>query len=105
MRAIFLLAAFSIYAQAQPVINAITNSASYTGRVATGGLATIFGTGLADSTIQASTVPLPVALAGTNIYLNGVPCPLLYVSATQINFQVPYEVGSGSATLALTATL
>jgi len=105
LRAIFLLAAFSIYAQAQPVINAITNSASYTGRVATGGLATIFGTGLADSTIQASTVPLPVALAGTNIYLNGVPCPLLYVSATQINFQVPYEVGSGSATLALTATL
>ena len=36
---------------------------------------------------------LPTELGGAQVYFNGIPAPLLYVSPTQINVQVPWEVG------------
>jgi uncharacterized protein (TIGR03437 family) len=36
---------------------------------------------------------LPLELAGTQVYFNGIQAPLFYVSPTQINAQVPWEVG------------
>jgi uncharacterized protein (TIGR03437 family) len=35
---------------------------------------------------------LPTTLAGTQVYINGIPAPLLYVSPTQINAQLPWEL-------------
>jgi uncharacterized protein (TIGR03437 family) len=35
---------------------------------------------------------LPTELAGTQVYFNGIRAPLLYVSPTQINAQIPWEV-------------
>jgi uncharacterized protein (TIGR03437 family) len=47
----------------------------------------------------ASTVPLPTELGGVRVLVNGMPAPLYYVSEGQINFQMPYEIGAGEATI------
>jgi uncharacterized protein (TIGR03437 family) len=39
------------------------------------------------------------SITGTSVTINGIAAPLLYVSATQINLQIPYEVVSGNANL------
>jgi uncharacterized protein (TIGR03437 family) len=41
---------------------------------------------------------LPTALGGVSVTLDGVPAPLFYVSASQINFQVPFEVAGKQLT-------
>jgi uncharacterized protein (TIGR03437 family) len=93
------LCVFAAMAQAQTVVNAVTDAASYAPRVAPGALATVFGTNLADSTESATTVPLPKSMAGATVYVNSAAVPLLYVSETQINFQVPSSVAAGTASL------
>ncbi len=93
------LGAFSVVAQAQTTINLVTDAASYAPRVAPGALATVFGTNLADSTESATSFPLPGSMAGATVYVNDSAVPLLYVSETQINFQVPSSVAAGTASL------
>jgi len=39
---------------------------------------------------------LPLELEGTRVLLNGVPAPILFTSAYQINIQVPYELRPGT---------
>ena len=34
-------------------------------------------------------------LAGVNVSVGAIPAPLTFVSATQINFEVPFEVPAG----------
>jgi uncharacterized protein (TIGR03437 family) len=36
--------------------------------------------------------PLPTRLGSVQVYADGIPCPLLYTSKTQINAQIPFEV-------------
>ena len=48
---------------------------------------------------KANSTPLPFALANVSVSLGGHPAPLLYVSPTQINFQAPYEVQTGTSQL------
>jgi uncharacterized protein (TIGR03437 family) len=80
------------------------NAASYVaGDLAPGSLISIFAAGLANSTASATSFPLPTELAGVSIKINNVAAPLLYVSPTQVNLQVPVELPAGSATI--TATL
>src|ERR1700722_19628074 len=86
-------------AEAQSVIDLVADAASYAPRVAPGELATIFGTNLADSTQGASSFPLPRSMAGASVYINQASVPLLYVSATQINFQVPSSLTAGTANM------
>src|SRR5271170_2044566 len=86
-------------AGAQTVISAVTDAASYAPRVAPGELATIFGSNLANSTQQAGGFPLPRSLAGATVYVNSSPVPLLYVSTSQINFQVPSSLAAGTANM------
>jgi len=82
-------------------IQAITDAASYSPRVSPGALASIFGTGLANSTAQASGFPLPLSLGGASVYAiqskSPIQAPLTYASATQINFQVPSGLTPGIA--------
>jgi uncharacterized protein (TIGR03437 family) len=89
----------SAAAQAQTVINLVTDAASYAPRVAPGELATIFGSNLANSTQEAGSFPLPKSMAGATVYVNNAAVPLLYVSTTQINFQVPSSLAAGTATM------
>ena len=59
----------------------------------------IFGQNLAPAAVIAGTTVLPFTLAGTSVTVNGVPCPLFYVSPTQINFQMPSNFISDSTPL------
>ena len=63
--------------------------------LAPGSLFTLFGSQLSASTEQASSLPLPTRLGGAEVFVNAVRAPLLYVSPTQINGQVPVETPAG----------
>lgn len=108
-KAVFTTAVLSVSSFAQPTISNITNAA-YPGidtppnevRLAPRSIATIFGTGLADTTV-AIAPPWQKLLGGTEVHfivstVNGANCALpdceyaldlLYVSPTQINFMTP----------------
>lgn len=98
--ALFLISASA--AQAQAVIAAVTDAASFAPRVSPGELATIFGSGLANGTAQASGLPLPQTLASATVFVNNSPVPLIFASPTQINFQVPSGLAAGIASLFVT---
>ena len=89
----------------QPTVNSggVVNAASFTAPVAPGSLISIYGVNLAPGTAVAPSLPLPTALNGTTVSINGIAAPLLFVSAGQINAQVPFEVQPGSATLQIQA--
>ncbi|HWB82543.1 MAG TPA: PQQ-binding-like beta-propeller repeat protein [Bryobacteraceae bacterium] len=71
----------------------IANAASFVpGPMAPGSLFTISAAGLAGETLSAPSVPWPTVLSGLSVTFNGIDAPLAYVSPTQINGQVPYEV-------------
>jgi uncharacterized protein (TIGR03437 family) len=67
-----------------------------------------FGTGLATQTASAATLPLPISLAGSRVSVRdsaGVErlSPLFFVSAGQINFQIPPGTANGAATVTITS--
>jgi hypothetical protein len=64
----------------------IVNAASFKAPLARCGLATVFGTNLADTPASATALPLPTTLGGAQVVVNGVAAPLVYVSPGQINF-------------------
>jgi uncharacterized protein (TIGR03437 family) len=73
------------------------------GPVAPGQLITLFGTNIGPAQpligLNSSVGAVPVSLGGVSIAFDGIPAPLLYVSANQINLQVPFEVMHSSSTL------
>ncbi len=89
-----------------PVIftNGVVNAATYSAffGVAPGSAASILGTNLSASTASASSLPLATSLAGTSVTVNGINAPLFYVSPTQINFQVPWELTASTNQLVVT---
>jgi uncharacterized protein (TIGR03437 family) len=86
-----------------PVITpgSVVNAASYLGTISPGSLATVIGTNLADAVhlipAPAAGGSFPTTVANVSVSVNGVPAPLIYVSPTQINFQVPWETAPGLA--------
>jgi len=72
------------------VVNA-ANSAPFTNPVAPNEIVTLYGTDLAPSTTAAppGVFPLPSILDGVQVYVNGSPAPLLYVSSSAINVLSP----------------
>ena len=84
---------FTISVPQPPAINAggVVNGASFSGSVAAGSIASVFGTGLAPAAQTADKLPLPTTLGGISVSVNGFAAPLFYVSPLQINFQVPWE--------------
>src|SRR5207244_2682322 len=71
----------------------VVSSASYTAGapLAAGMLFSVFGSFLSDgSTASAAGAPLPTNLAGATLLVNGIAAPLLFVSPTQINAQLPF---------------
>ncbi|MFN7992261.1 MAG: hypothetical protein U0Q18_01580 [Bryobacteraceae bacterium] len=85
-------------------IGAVVNAASFNNSVAPGSLISIFGTSLARIGTGALHLPLPVSLADTQVSINGERAPLLYVSADQINAQVPADIPTGSATVVVSSS-
>ena len=97
---VILSLASCAYAQT-PVVNAggIVNSASYSSSgVAPGSVVSIFGTNLASGTAAAGGIPLQTTLGDVqSVTFNGIAAALYFVSETQINAQVPWNVASGSS--------
>jgi uncharacterized protein (TIGR03437 family) len=90
-----------------PAISAggVVNAASFTDHVSPGALATIFGSNFIGSGESASaSLPLPASLGGVSVKVNGQAAPLLYLSTDQINFQIPWETGAGSAKLTVSSS-
>lgn len=81
--------------------DATVNAASFTTSLAPGTLVSIFGRNLAAEETQASGLPLPFDLLRTSLTVGGRRMPLLYVSPTQINAQLPFDA-QGQATLRIT---
>jgi uncharacterized protein (TIGR03437 family) len=65
-------------------------------QVAAGSIVAIMGTNLSANTATADMTQnqLPTTLGGTQVYFNGIRSPLFYVSPTQINAQIPWEVNN-----------
>ena len=65
-----------------------------TASIAPGTVVSFFGSNLSDQTASASlNAQLPLTLGGVQVYFNGVQSPLLFVSSTQINAQIPFNFG------------
>jgi uncharacterized protein (TIGR03437 family) len=80
-------------------IAGVTNAASFKQAYAPGMIMAIFGAGLADAPLSAPFVPLPTQLNHVAVTINGLLCPLYFISPSQLNVQIPYSVQTGSATL------
>ena len=85
--------------------NSVVNVASFrpatdpNGAIAGGAIVAIFGMDLASDTQVASAVPLPTTLGDTSVTFNNIPAPLFFVSGTQINAQVPFEVPTSAVSV------
>jgi uncharacterized protein (TIGR03437 family) len=55
----------------------------------------IYGSSLAASTAASNQTPLPTMLEGTSVLVGAIPAPLFYVSDSQINAQIPFELVPG----------
>ena len=67
--------------------------------IAPGTLITINGANLADAAAKATPDAngnYPTALGGVELYIDGMRSPLFYVSPTQINAQMPFEVNDSN---------
>jgi uncharacterized protein (TIGR03437 family) len=76
----------------------VVNLADGTTAIASGGLVAVGGTNLSVVTLANSELPVPTTLGETCLSVNNVQAPLLLVSPSQINAQIPFEV-AGNATL------
>jgi len=87
------------------VVSAVVNAASWSaGAVAPGEIVVLGGLMLGPSTgisgtVDPSSGKLVSQLAGTTVFFDGIPAPLLYTSATQVNAVVPYEVANCTQTI------
>jgi uncharacterized protein (TIGR03437 family) len=74
-----------------PLVLAAANGASFQHTYSPGMILSVFGSQLAPSNANATSVPLPVSTAGVAATVNNVAAPLYYVSPDQLNIQIPYE--------------
>jgi uncharacterized protein (TIGR03437 family) len=76
---------------AAPNISRVVSAADGVSSVAPGGLFTIYGTNLNPTNVATKEIPLPTALGDSCLTVNGQPVPILFVSPTQVNGQMPYQ--------------
>ena len=87
-------------ATASPTISSVVNAADQTTSVAPGGLISVLGQNLSAVSAATNQIPLPTALANSCLTVNGVLVPMIMISPTQINGQLPVDV-SGRGTMVL----
>ena len=78
--------------------NGVVNAASFAPQISPGALATVFGGNFALTNAGAQS-PLPTSVESVSVSVNGQLAPVLYVTPTQVNFQVPWETALGPATV------
>ena len=85
---------------AMPQIESIINAADGTEAVAPGGLIVVRGSNLSAVNAVSAEKPLGSALADSCLTVNGMAVPMLMVSSTQINAQLPFQA-EGNVTMVL----
>jgi uncharacterized protein (TIGR03437 family) len=76
---------------APPKISGIASAADGKSPVAPGGLVSIFGSQLSPVNMASSEIPIPTALGNSCLTVNGQPTPIIFVSSSQINAQMPRQ--------------
>ena len=80
---------------------AVVNGASgAVGAIAPGEVVVLWGSGLGPSHLAQFTLSgglVPTNVAGTSVYFNGTPAPVLYTSSNQVAALVPFGIGGSSA--------
>jgi uncharacterized protein (TIGR03437 family) len=62
--------------------------------LAPGTIVQIYGQNLAGAAAQPTMLPLPTVFNGVSAIIGGMPAPLFYISSTQVNAQLPFELQS-----------
>ena len=97
------LEVFGLQDHASGSVTAVVSAGAFhSGPVAPGSLVSLFGSNLSERS-GVRSAPWPKILWGVSVFVNGMAAPLAYVSATQINAQIPYETTTGQATINVTA--
>ncbi|MBK5294774.1 MAG: hypothetical protein JJE04_24235, partial [Acidobacteriia bacterium] len=60
--------------------------------VAPGGMVAIFGSGLAEGSTSAASLPLPTLLGSTRVSVAGRPAPLIFAGPSQVNAILSYSL-------------
>ena len=79
-----------------PRISKIVNAADQTKPVAPGGLISVVGTDLSLVNLATQEIPVPTALGESCLSVNGIAMPIVMVSSTLINAQLPFNVDGRS---------
>ncbi|MGP8245127.1 MAG: hypothetical protein ACLQVN_11490 [Bryobacteraceae bacterium] len=82
---------------ATPIISSVVNAANNSTALAPGALISVYGTSMSPVNVATAQIPLPTALGQSCLSVNGTPVPLLFVSGTQVNAQLPYNVAGNSS--------
>ncbi len=89
--------------QTGPVITSVENGASLSadknGTISPGMIVTVKGTALGPSVATAGSIDptsgkVSTNVAGVEVLIDNTPCPLLYISAAQVNVVAPYELAA-----------
>jgi uncharacterized protein (TIGR03437 family) len=78
---------------------AVANAAGVTTGTPPGSLFSVYGSGLANTTTQPGGATYPTTLSNVTVTVNTEAVPLSYISPTQINAQMPWDVVPGVATV------
>jgi uncharacterized protein (TIGR03437 family) len=92
---------FSLGASPATSIAGVELSAGFQLTGSPGALLSIFGSNLANTKALVSGNPLPYVASGVSATINGLPAPIVYLSPSQINLQIPYGAGAGPASLSV----
>jgi len=82
----------------------VSSAASFqpvTASIAPGELLALYGTNLSSTTMSIQGgQPFPALVGGVSVSIDSLPCPIYYVSPTQVSVMVPYELASNQTGLA-----
>jgi uncharacterized protein (TIGR03437 family) len=81
---------------AKPVISSVVNTSDTNQPLTGGGLISVNGSNLAQTTVSSSANPAPTVLGDSCVTVNGGVIPLFMVSRPQINGQLPLGISSGT---------
>jgi uncharacterized protein (TIGR03437 family) len=104
---ILALAAFG-YTLRTPFVQVLSSANPAIVWIASSSLASAYGTQLATSPLGSTPLPLPTSFGGTSISIQDSSgatslAPLLYVSPSQVNFEVPPGLAIGAAQVTVTS--
>ena len=82
-----------------PFVGSLTNGASFAQAVAPGSIVSLFIGGFSLPTATAAATPLPTNLGGASVTIGSEALPFYYVSSTQLNVQLPWDLPTGANTV------